>query len=155
MPKDSGDSEGHEPLFGTDSSAEDSKSKDNSDTKVEVDWDSDDNPWKNRAKGFQSDASKARSELDSRNGSIKALERIEAGLETVHSRIDLLEEFSAEDGDSRGPDDPDDDDADDSQSRRSTNARTERLTAAREERSKTSDSASHTALVSEVREKIS
>ena len=157
MPKDSGDSEGHESLFGTDSSAEDTKSKDTSDTKVEIDWESDDNPYKTRAKGFQSEGSKARNELESRKGDQAALARIEAQLGDVQTQMDTIADYSAEAADfseRRGSDDLDDDDSDDSQSRRSTNARTERNKAAREERSKSSDTASHTALVSEVREKI-
>lgn len=150
MPDTPGEGEGYESLFEADgATATADPPKDNSEASSEIDWDSDDNPWKQRAKGFQSDASKLRNELERNQGDVQRLDRIAAGLEDLNNRFDAVEDAVAsgfDDVSTRSTGEFDDDDPD-AQSQTPTNARTEAVRAAREERQQNAAKAEHAQLV--------
>ncbi len=153
MPDNPDDSKGHENLFDKFASTEkDTSTKSSKDSKKsEIDWDSDDNPYKKRAEGHQRKASEYKAELDGVRGSQEQLSQIIAGLESINSRMDGVEDMAAEAVDIGGARDSDDGDDDDSQSQKSTNARQDQVRTARQKRSTTASQTAHAAEVNEVK----
>ena len=154
MPDTTDKGKGHATLFDGGDSTEESKSTKSATAAPEVDWDSDDNPYKDRAKGHQRDASGLRIELEGARGDQAALARIEASLETINSRIDVVEDMGAEALDFADTGRGDEDADDDSQSRRSTNARQDSVKQQRQTRGKAAAEVAHAQLAAEIKDKI-
>ena len=154
MPDTTDKGKGHATLFDGGDSTEEPKSTKSAKAAPEVNWDSDDNPYKDRAKGHQRDASGLRIELEGARGDQAALARIEASLETINSRIDVVEDMGAEALDFAETGQSNEDADDDSQSRRSTNARQDSVKQQRQTRGKAAAEVAHAQLAAEIKDKI-
>jgi uncharacterized protein YoxC len=154
MPDNEGDQgEGHVGLFDAPADDAGESSTDTTSSTSEIDWESDDNPYKERAKGQQREASKLREQVSGQAGSVEALARIERSIGAINSRIDEVQDLAAEAADLSETIDYDPDDPD-SQSQTPTSARRDKARQQRQTRETGEAAAKHNILVQDIAEKI-